>query len=157
MYTVTVEQLEEIQAYVQLEDVLNLMKRLARRFFRSTDLSEAEFNLLVVLRHADTDLSQRDLSERLLVDKSNVGFGMRSWRYSMFVDDGADHGLGARHGHQRDGGQAGIRQEVLEPLGGEQEERQRLRQHHDQGHDDDKSRHPLISNYQFLHETLRVL
>ena len=30
MYAVTVEQLEEIQAYVQLEDVLNLMKRLAR-------------------------------------------------------------------------------------------------------------------------------
>jgi len=24
----------------------------------------------------------------MLVDKSNVGFGMRSWRYSMFVDDG---------------------------------------------------------------------
>ena len=30
MHAVTVEQLEEIQAYVQLEDVLNLMKRLAR-------------------------------------------------------------------------------------------------------------------------------
>ena len=30
LYNVTVEQLEEIQAYVQLEDVLNLMKRLAR-------------------------------------------------------------------------------------------------------------------------------
>lgn len=25
----------------------------------------------------------------MLVDKSNVGFGMRSWRYSMLVDDGA--------------------------------------------------------------------
>ena len=24
----------------------------------------------------------------MLVDKSNVGFGMRSWRYSMLVDDG---------------------------------------------------------------------
>ncbi len=24
----------------------------------------------------------------MLVDKSNVGFGMRSWRYSMFVNDG---------------------------------------------------------------------
>ena len=49
-----------------------LMKRMARRFFRTTELSEAEFNLLVVLRHATTDLSQSDLSERLLVDKSNV-------------------------------------------------------------------------------------
>jgi peroxiredoxin len=25
----------------------------------------------------------------MLVDKSNIGFGMRSWRYSMLVDDGA--------------------------------------------------------------------
>lgn len=24
----------------------------------------------------------------MLVDKSNLGFGMRSWRYSMMVDDG---------------------------------------------------------------------
>jgi peroxiredoxin len=24
----------------------------------------------------------------MLVDKTNLGFGMRSWRYSMFVDDG---------------------------------------------------------------------
>ena len=24
----------------------------------------------------------------MLVDKSNLGFGMRSWRYSMFVEDG---------------------------------------------------------------------
>ncbi len=24
----------------------------------------------------------------MLVDKSNLGFGMRSWRYSMFADDG---------------------------------------------------------------------
>ena len=24
----------------------------------------------------------------MLVDKSNLGFGMRSWRYSMYVDDG---------------------------------------------------------------------
>jgi peroxiredoxin len=23
-----------------------------------------------------------------LVDKSNIGFGMRSWRYSMIIDDG---------------------------------------------------------------------
>lgn len=25
----------------------------------------------------------------MLVDKSNLGFGMRSWRYSMLVDDGS--------------------------------------------------------------------
>ena len=49
-----------------------LMKRMARRFFRKSRISEAEFNLLLVLRHATTALSQSDLSERLLVDKSNV-------------------------------------------------------------------------------------
>lgn len=25
----------------------------------------------------------------MLVDKDNLGFGMRSWRYSMLVEDGA--------------------------------------------------------------------
>jgi len=24
----------------------------------------------------------------MLVDKSNLGFGMRSWRYAMYVEDG---------------------------------------------------------------------
>ena len=49
-----------------------LLKRAARRFFKSTPFSEAEFNLLIVLRHSPQQLSQNDLSERLLVDKSNV-------------------------------------------------------------------------------------
>ena len=49
-----------------------LLKRTARRFFKDTPFSEAEFNLLVVLRHSRQRLSQNDLSERLLVDKSNV-------------------------------------------------------------------------------------
>ncbi len=49
-----------------------LMKRKARAFFRHLPLSEAEFNLLMILRHAEEPLSQNDLSERLLVDKSNV-------------------------------------------------------------------------------------
>jgi len=49
-----------------------LLKRASRRFFRSTPFTEAEFNLLLVLRHSPHTLSQQDLSERLLVDKSNV-------------------------------------------------------------------------------------
>ncbi|MCP4574129.1 MAG: MarR family transcriptional regulator [bacterium] len=49
-----------------------LLKRAARRFFRNTPFSEAEFNLLVVLRHSEAELSQKDLSARLLVDKSNI-------------------------------------------------------------------------------------
>lgn len=49
-----------------------LLKRTSRRFFRSQPFSEAEFNLLLVLRHSPRPLSQQELSERLLVDKSNV-------------------------------------------------------------------------------------
>lgn len=49
-----------------------LMKRTSRRFFRSKPFTEAEFNLLLVLRHSPRPLSQQDLSERLLVDKSNI-------------------------------------------------------------------------------------
>lgn len=49
-----------------------LLKRTARTFFRKSPLSEAAFNLLMVLRHGDRPFSQKDLSERLLVDKSNV-------------------------------------------------------------------------------------
>jgi peroxiredoxin len=30
----------------------------------------------------------------MLVDKSNVGFGKRSWRYSMLVKDGVSEKLG---------------------------------------------------------------
>lgn len=34
----------------------------------------------------------------MLVDKSNIGFGMRSWRYSMFVDDGKIEKIFAEEG-----------------------------------------------------------
>lgn len=49
-----------------------LLKQTARRFFKDTAFTEAEFNLLIVLRHSQQVLSQNDLSERLLVDKSNI-------------------------------------------------------------------------------------
>ena len=65
----------KVLAHEALMNVLwtgTLLKRVARRFFRGTPFSEAEFNLLIVLRHSKRRLSQNDLSERLLVDKSNV-------------------------------------------------------------------------------------
>lgn len=49
-----------------------MLKRTARSFFREAPVSEAEFNLLMVLYHSKEPLSQKDLSERLLVDKSNI-------------------------------------------------------------------------------------
>jgi len=35
----------------------------------------------------------------MLVDKSNLGFGMRSWRYSMLVDDGQISGIFCEEGY----------------------------------------------------------
>ncbi|NQW02327.1 MAG: redoxin family protein, partial [Rhodospirillales bacterium] len=35
----------------------------------------------------------------MLVDKSNLGFGMRSWRYSMLVENGEIIKLFAEDGH----------------------------------------------------------
>lgn len=49
-----------------------LLKKTSRTFFRNAPLTEAEFNLLMVLRHGESPLSQNNLSDRLLVDKSNV-------------------------------------------------------------------------------------
>jgi len=65
----------EDPAHEALMNVLwtgTLLKRAARTFFKDAPLTEAEFNLLMVLRHGDRAFSQNDLSERLLVDKSNV-------------------------------------------------------------------------------------
>lgn len=65
----------EVPAHEALVNVWwtgTLVKRAARRFFKDTPFSEAEFNLLAVLRHGKERLSQADLSARLLVDKSNV-------------------------------------------------------------------------------------
>lgn len=50
-----------------------LLKQLVRKFFHGTKLaSEAQFNVLLLLKYADKTYSQRELSERLLVDQSNI-------------------------------------------------------------------------------------
>jgi DNA-binding MarR family transcriptional regulator len=52
-----------------------LLKKAFRRFFRKAVGSEAQFNVLMVLAGAEEageDLNQNDLSNRLLIDKSNV-------------------------------------------------------------------------------------
>ncbi len=49
-----------------------LLKQQARRFFQAYGLSEAQFNILILLRYAEAPLTQRELGERLLVDKSNI-------------------------------------------------------------------------------------
>jgi DNA-binding MarR family transcriptional regulator len=50
----------------------NLLRRAARRLFRSMGSSEAHFNTLILLRELPGPLTQNDLSRKLLVDKANV-------------------------------------------------------------------------------------
>ena len=56
-----------------------LMKKIARQFFARQGSSEAQFNLLAVLRYSDGPesesagpMTQNELSRKLLVDKSNI-------------------------------------------------------------------------------------
>ncbi len=48
------------------------IKQRARHLFKDTPYSEAEFNLLMILKYTPGQLTQNDISQRLLVDKSNV-------------------------------------------------------------------------------------
>jgi len=48
------------------------LKQYARRFFKDYAVNESQFNVMMTLKYADKPMSQQDLSERLLVDKSNL-------------------------------------------------------------------------------------
>jgi len=49
-----------------------MLKKVSRRFFRENYSSEAHFNLLMTLRRSKTSMTQNELSQKLLVDKSNI-------------------------------------------------------------------------------------
>ena len=49
-----------------------MLKRTARAFFRAHAVSDTQFNALVVLKVTGRPLTQRELGERLLVDKSDL-------------------------------------------------------------------------------------
>ena len=58
-----------------LNGVLNagtMLKNVSRQFFRNRSTTEVQFNVLLLLKHADHPMTQKELSERLLVDKSNL-------------------------------------------------------------------------------------
>ncbi len=50
----------------------NVLLRESRRFFRPLGVTEAQFNVLNVLAGAPDGMSQRELSDVLVVDRSNV-------------------------------------------------------------------------------------
>ena len=87
MYAVTVEQLEEIQAYVQLEDVLNLMKRLARNtrtFNQLLDQVESANDFLADFAPLTNDMVEQAIL--LMADMERKGyFGFV--RQSQYVMD----------------------------------------------------------------------
>lgn len=49
-----------------------LLKKAARAFFRAHAVSDTQFNAMVVLKVAGRPLMQREMCERLLVDKSDL-------------------------------------------------------------------------------------
>jgi DNA-binding MarR family transcriptional regulator len=49
-----------------------MLKKAAGRFFRLYGSSEAQFNILWVLKCADQPPTQREISDSLVVDKSNI-------------------------------------------------------------------------------------
>jgi DNA-binding MarR family transcriptional regulator len=57
---------------IQVLSVANVMVRESHRLFRPHGLSEAQFNVLNVLGPEPTGLSQRALSDVLVVDRSNI-------------------------------------------------------------------------------------
>ena len=62
----------EQQALMGVWHVGQLLKIQARRFFREYLSCEMQFNIMLLLKHADHPMNQQELSEKLLVDKSNL-------------------------------------------------------------------------------------
>lgn len=61
------------EALLSLVRTSTLMQKLSNRFFAKFDLTDVQFNILMILKeHGDEGLSQQELSEHLVVGKSNV-------------------------------------------------------------------------------------
>ncbi len=60
------------ETMVSLVRTSSLLLRAAGRFFANYVVTEVQFNILMALQDRDEGLSQQELSERLVVTKSNV-------------------------------------------------------------------------------------
>jgi DNA-binding MarR family transcriptional regulator len=50
----------------------NLLRKVSTKFFQESLSSDAQFNILILLKDSPTPLTQKELSQKLLVDKSNI-------------------------------------------------------------------------------------
>lgn len=72
---ITTDRMPETVAFSIVAQTLrtaSVLVRESRRLFRPAGLTEAQFNVLNVLGGADEGLTQRELSDILVVDRSNV-------------------------------------------------------------------------------------
>ncbi|HMG34863.1 MAG TPA: MarR family transcriptional regulator [Blastocatellia bacterium] len=61
------------EALLSLVRTSSLMQKLSDRFFSRFGLTDVQFNILMILKeHSNGGLSQQELSEHLIVSKSNV-------------------------------------------------------------------------------------
>ena len=61
------------EALLSLVRTSSLMQKLSDRFFSRFGLTDVQFNILMILKeHGNAGLSQQELSEHLIVTKSNV-------------------------------------------------------------------------------------
>jgi DNA-binding MarR family transcriptional regulator len=60
------------ESLIQVLHTANILWRESRRFFKPYGISEAQFNILHVLGEQPHGMSQRELSDLLVVDRSNV-------------------------------------------------------------------------------------
>ena len=61
------------EALLSLVRTSTLMQKLSNRFFSKFELTDVQFNILMILKdHGEEGLSQQELSEHLVVGKSNV-------------------------------------------------------------------------------------